>query len=481
MSLKKQAAAGVKWTSISAAANTALQFLRLAILARLLDRESFGLMAMMTVVIGFAQAFQDMGMSNAIIHRKEITRDQLSSLYWLNLFVGMVLFLSVIMLSPWLAMFYEERRIASLMPWVALVFLITPLGQLFHILMQRELQFAQMAAIEITSSLAGFLVAILSAWLNHGIFSLILGQLAAAITAMTLLWLSAQPNWRPQWHFAFSNVRGYLQFGAYQLGERSLNYISWNLDKLLIGKLLGTEALGLYSVAYQLMIRPLSVIGPVITRVAFPVFSTIQNENERLKRGYAQVLRLIAFVSAPVYLGLIAVAEPFVLLFLGARWQPVSDVLPILCILGVFYSISNPIGSLLLAKGKPSIGFWFNAVGLVAYGLAILLGSAWGVRGVAWGVVSGSVCVLFPLEFWVRWRIVRMGPLEFFSAVGPFVGSALVMAMAVSTTSVGLPQTGEVLHLCVLVPLGAMVYLLGIFLVQRPFLNEAYSIARGAL
>ena len=479
MSLRKQTASGVKWTAASAFVITALQFFRLAILARLLDKESFGLMAMMMVVIGFGQAFADMGISNAIIHRQNSSREQLSSLYWLNLFAGILIFLTILGCSSWIAVFYSEPRLENLMPWAALIFLIIPAGQQFQVLMQKDLQFNRLAIVEIASTGFGTVVAIAAAYMRQGVFSLILGQIATAMTNALLLVALAWNAWRPAWHFAFSDLGGYASFGLYQMGERSLNYFSWNLDKMLIGKILGAEPLGVYSVAYQIMIRPLSIVNAVITRVAFPVFSAIQDEDARLKRGYLKMIEMIAFITIPLYVGMLVVATPLVIFLLGPGWQQAVEVLKILSILGAFYSLANPIGSLLLAKGKANIGFWFNALGLGVYTIGILVGVHWGVSGVAWGILCASVSVLFPLEFWVRWHLVRMRPLEFFESFALFLLLAALMAAAVLFISKLVQIDNPALRLGLLVPLGATIYCMAVFRMKEPFLKEVFFMARG--
>jgi len=481
MSLKERAISGARWSSAAAAGCTLLQLLRLAVLARLLDRNSFGLMAMMTVVIGLGQMFQDVGVSNAVIQRKGGSREELSSLYWLNVLAGFLIFGFIVLFSPWIAAFYGEPRIRSLMFWAALIFLIGPIGQQFQILLQKELQFKRLALIEMAAVLLGSMASVWAAWKQQGVFALILGQILTAAFSSLLVALLMWKVWHPSWHFRWGDLRGYVSFGLYQMGERCLNYVAWNMDKLLIGKVLGPEPLGLYSVAYQIMIRPLSVINPVVTRVAFPVFSTIQQDDERLKRGYLKIIQLLAFVSIPVYLGILVTADPLVSILLGARWRPVAPVLQVLCVLGIFYSLGNPIGSLLLSKGKANVGFWFNVIGLIVYAVGVFIGARHGVKGVAWGILIASVSVLFPLEFWVRWKLVKLRPWEFVGSVAPFLMFGLGMAVMVSLCNLWIQAGSPGFRLAVLAPLGALLYLAAVLVAKRPFLAGVISMARSGV
>jgi len=180
MSLKQRAITGVKWTTISTMLVSSFQLIQLAILARLLGPSAFGLIGMVMVVVGFANAFADMGISNAIIHRQDTTKQQLSSLYWLNIFAGIVVCCIVVLASPLIVEFFQEPQLQNLLIFTSAVFLITPIGQQFQMLLQKELSFDKLAKIEVTSSFFGTVIAIIMAFLGFGALSLVLGQLGSA-------------------------------------------------------------------------------------------------------------------------------------------------------------------------------------------------------------------------------------------------------------------------------------------------------------
>ena len=478
MSLRRQAASGVAWTAISTIATTVLQFGQLAILARLLNPGDFGLMAMVMVVVGFANAFTDMGISNAIVHRQDISRLQLSSLYWLNVFAGLVVAVFVIALSPMVAGFYQESRLIGLMGWAALIFVIIPIGQQFQMLLQKELHFQRLAQIEIISAIAGFGVSIIAAWYTQDVLALIWGQLATAAVRSVLLAAIGWKTWQPSLQFRWKEVQGFLSFGLYQMGERSINYFSWNMDKLLIGRILGSAPLGFYNVAYQLMVRPFMVINPIITKVAFPVFSSVQHDNERLRRGILKMTQVIAFTNLPIYAGLFAVADPLMALLLGQGWEPAIAVFRVLVWLGALYSLSNPIGSLLLAKGRADIGFWFNVAALLIYAIAILAGSQWGIVGIAVALLIANLALLLPADIWVRWYLIRLSPLDYLAAILPFALLSLAMMMGILLVDHWLPPDLKFLRLLSATMTGGVLYLGGVWMMQRAFLQELFMILK---
>lgn len=360
MTIKQQAITGVKWNGISMGVATALQFVTLAALGRLLSPADFGLLGMIMVVIGFAQLFADMGISNAIIYRKDITKESLSSLYWLNIIAGAIVFCIVCASTPLIVRFYHEPRLSKLNYLTALVFLITPFGQQFQILLQKELNFNRLAKIEIATSVVNSTVTIGLAFAGLGVYSLILGQLAATSARVSILCGAGWRQWRPTLHFAKQDVKGYLSFGAYQMGERAINYLNSNLDYLLIGSMLGASALGYYTLAYNLVIKPSSMINLVITKVAFPVFSLLQDETEKLRMGYFKVLQLLATVNFPLMVGLAVVAPVAVPVIFGKQWQPSIILVQIMTVVGLLRSTGNPVGALILAKGRADLGFKWN-------------------------------------------------------------------------------------------------------------------------
>ena len=386
-SLKNQATSGVKWTGASAVITTGLQFLQLAVLARLLAPSDFGLMAMIMIVIGLGQVFVDAGISNAIIYRQDVTRQQLSSLYWLNIMAGIVVFFVVWAATPLVVTLFNEPRLAELVFWVAFTFLIIPVGQQFQILLQKELRFNLLAWIEVAAAVIATAVSIGTALLGQGVFALVWGALANAAVRTVLLLVVGLKNWRPAWRFKISDIRSFVSFGLYQLGERTINFLNSKLDTILIGSLLGAQALGFYTLAWNLIIQPLQKLNPIITRVAFPVFAKLQDDNARLKKSYMNALDILSTMNFPYFFGLAVVAPLLVPVVFGAQWLPSVILIQVLCVVGLFQTAGNPIGSLLLSKGRADWAFKWILVFVVAKIPAIYAGV----------VIGGSIGVAIAL------------------------------------------------------------------------------------
>lgn len=396
MSLKAQAIHGVKWTTASTIVTTLLQLLQLAILARFLDPSAFGLMALVMVVIGFSQAFLDMGISNAIIHKQQITHEQLSTLYWVNVFAGFGLFAIISALAPLVSAFYGEPELTVLIIIVALTFLIQPFGQQFMVLWQKEMRFAEIARIDIINKSVSLVVSVILAYLGYGVYALVYGTLAGVMSQTVQFMTLGLKEHKPSFVFNIGEIREFLGFGAYQMGEKTINYFNFQIDVLLIGKLLGTEALGIYSVAKQLIMRPAQIVNPIITKVTFPMMAKIQNDTEKLKNVYLKTINYLSSVNFPIYAAMIVFAPELVMLMFGEKWMASVPIVQILSLYGAIRSTGNPIGSLLLAKGKANWGFYWN-LGLFFYvPLGIYFSSYWGLGGIAWVLVLLQLSLVIP-------------------------------------------------------------------------------------
>lgn len=413
MNLKVRAVSGIKWTTFSSVTGAILQVIQLIILARLLDPTAFGLMAITAVVIGFAQAFLDMGISNAIIHQQEVSHIQLSTLYWINVLTGVMLFIIVSLCAPLIAAFYQEVALTKIIILVAVTFLIQPFGQQFVVLWQKELRFNDIAKIDIISKLLSLATAVTFAYYGYGVYALVYGALAGTVSQTIQLVYKGLKEHRIALVFQLSEVTEFLNFGMYQMAEKTLNYFNSQIDTLLIGKLLGVEALGIYSVAKQIIMKPIQVINPIVSKVTFPIMAKIQHDTERLKDIYLKTINLLSSINFPIYLFIAITAPQLVVLMFGQQWMEAVLIVQVLSIYGALRSTGNPIGALLLAKGKANWGFYWN-LGLFFYvPMMVYIASHWGIIGLSWGLVAIMLSLVAPTWYFLVRPLVQAKFWEF--------------------------------------------------------------------
>jgi O-antigen/teichoic acid export membrane protein len=402
MSLKKQAVGGVKWTSISAIISAIVQLLQVAILARFLGKKDFGLMAMALFVIGISQIFIGMGISNSIIHKQNVNKYQLSTLFWLNIFIGFAIFGVLFALSPAIADFYNAPELTGVLRWIALTFIIIPFGQQFETLLRKELRFKELSIRDIIGKLAGLIVAYILANYKFGVYSLVYSNLATAFISTILLVRYGLGDYRPMLIFSRRslNGKGFFSFGLFQMGEQIVNYFNSQFDTLLIGKLLGMEALGIYNIAKTLAFKPYQIINPIITKVAFPLFAKVQHDVQKLQETYLKVIKILTTINGPIYAIIIILAKPLVYIFFGENWLAAVPFLQILSVSAFCNSIGNPVGALQLARGRADLGFYWN-LGLFAFlPFSIWVGSLYGLTGVAYAITLAKIIIIIP-----AWRL----------------------------------------------------------------------------
>jgi O-antigen/teichoic acid export membrane protein len=414
MTLRQAAFSAARWTTAAAVTRSVLQVAQVAVLTRLLVPEDYGLMAIVISVMGFATIVSDLGVSSAIIQKQDTTDAQYSTLYWVNVLCGVGVMMLVAVVSPLVAAVYGDARLVPLLIATSVSFPVIAIGHQLKVRAEKDLRFGALARIEIISFLIAFGVAIWMAWNGLGVAALVGSLLVNSLVGTVLAWALLARGWRPFPIWQLSEVREYLSFGAYMVGNNIANTINSVADMLIGGRILGPAALGLYSVPRNLSLQVQWLLNPIVTRIAFPVMSRVQDDRARLRRIYLQVLRLTASVNAPIYAFIALFAPEITGVLFGSRWVDSAELLRILAIWGFLRSTGNPVGALVLAVGRARLSFQWNLAvmafvplllwqGSLHFGLAGLAGAwvAFGVVGYIpnWYFLVRSTCGARLLEY----------------------------------------------------------------------------------
>lgn len=427
MSVREEAVGGIAWTGAARSARLLLQFAATVVLARLLTPEDFGLVAMITVLTSFALLFGELGFSAALIQRPELSEAHRSSVFWLTLGLGALLSVAVFAAAPAVAGFYREPQLEPLTRVVAVHFLLAALKVVQVAVVTRAMRFRALGAVEVSATLAGAAVGIGAALAGHGVWSLVAQLLATTAVESAGLWLTS--GWRPRARFDPAAIRELLPFSGNLVGFSTVNYWLRNADNLLIGRFVGSAGLGIYERAYQVMMLPVSQASGVLTRVMFPTLSRIQGEPERVKELYLRAVRAISLLTFPMMLGLLVVADHFVLAVFGSRWSEVTPILRILCGVGMLQSVTSTAGWLFQSQGRTDWMFRWGLVSGAVTLAAFAIGIVWGVRGVAIAYAIRSLLLAGP-SFAIPGRLVGLGLPEVLRALAGTFACALAMAVA---------------------------------------------------
>lgn len=398
-----------------------LSLIKLSVLTRYLDPDDFGLMAVVTFILGIMSLFVDLGLGAAILHKQRISRNEYSSLFWVSVLFSLFVIIIICVLSPVVAKFYDEPRLSRLIPVMSLTVFFSALGGQFKVVFQKNLNFRLLSIVEVISAFIGFVIAIFLAFLNYGVFSLVFGALVQyAISNLIFLMFGLRTN-PINFHLRFIEVKPFLLIGLYQVGGQVVNHINRDMDILLVGKFLGLEALGGYSLAKQLVQRPMQILNPILSRVASPILASIQHTQDRLNEKFLELVNLVSTLNFGAYGILILLTKPIVYALYGENFIEITNVVQILSCYMFFRAIGNPVGSLLIATGRTDLDLFWNLFGLLLSPVIVFFCVQYSIEFLAWGLVISSLFMLYP--FW-RYVINRASGIErndFFRALYPNV------------------------------------------------------------
>jgi O-antigen/teichoic acid export membrane protein len=401
----------------STAISVLAQFIQLAALARLLTPSEFGLAASALIVTNLASLVQDGGLNNAIIAKRTDDRNVLSSLYWANFLAGGVVAAAVVGSIPLATEYFGEPDLADLLLLAAPASLIAPLGQQYGIRLQKDLHFRAFAIISTTAVLVSTAAAVGSAALGAGATSLIIGYLVLTTVRALLLAVKGWSVERPLLRLRRADLTGYLRFGLFLTGTRIMTYFGSNADYIVIGGILGTRPLGVYSIAYRVVTMPQMKLNPALTRVAFPVFAQRQTDDAALRRGFLELTRLIAFVSLPLMAVTCATAPQLVPTVFGDEWEDSIIVLQILTIAGAVMSLGNLNSAMFLAKDRPDLGFKLNVLRLALLFPTLFVAASLGTLATVAATFAGVVAFMFVVSRVELERLIGMSLASYAAAL----------------------------------------------------------------
>ncbi len=406
----------------------ALNFGSLAILARLLLPEAFGLVAMVTVVVGFLAVFKDAGLSMATVQKEEITHEQVSTLFWMNVVLSCLLGGVIMGLSPLVAWFYGEPRLVMITVALGGGFLVSGLTVQHQALLRRKMRFGALAVVQIVSMVVGIGAAIAAAWHGWGYWALVIRELATTVTGLLAVWI-VMP-WKPGPPKRGAGTREMLGFGGYLSLTTIANYFFRNLDNILIGRRLGDEALGYYSRAYSLLMLPISQLNAPVSAAVLPALCRKQNDPEGFRRAYTGGVGSLCTLGLPIVCLTILLAEPVVLLVLGDQWLPVIRLFRALGIAAAIGTVNVAAGWIFIPFGRVRQQFiaMLGHSAVVVPGMVVGLWIGGGL-GLAWGVSLAMLIARVPyLAYSLRGSPVSLG--DFWRAVRPAVCGALLAISA---------------------------------------------------
>jgi Membrane protein involved in the export of O-antigen and teichoic acid len=388
---------------VSAGAQGAMFVLRtgsLMVLARLLLKEDFGLVNMVTAFTGFLGLLRDAGLGMAAVQRVSITRAQASTLFWVNVTVGGLLALVVMAAAPFLTAFYGEPRLFWVTVALATTFVFNGAGNQHRAMLQRRMRFVVLAVIDITSIVFSIAVGLGMAAAGYGYWALV--AMAISPTAIILLGVWLATGWIPGMPQQRAGIRSMLEYGGLVTLNNLLAYLAYNADKVLIGRFCGAGALGIYGRAYQLISLPTESLNSTIGLVAFPALSRVQNDPARFSAFFLKGYSLFLSLVMPITIGGALFADDIILILLGPKWHEAAGIFRLLAPTILVLALVNPFTWFMLAAGRAGRCLRISGVVSPILILSYVLGLKHGPQGVALGFSITMVLSLVPVMLWAK-------------------------------------------------------------------------------
>ncbi len=446
-----------------------------SILARLLAKSDFGLVAVAVLAINYLSVLKDLGLGAALIQRKGDVKEVANTVFTINIVIGLVLSAAAILLAPLVAIYFRDAHITSVLRWMGISFIINALGSVHTNWLVRGLDYRRKLIPDLGGALTKGAISIGMAYFGYGVWSLVFGQVAGAIASVILVWIILP--WRPRLILDRKIASELMKFGASVTAIDILNEITDNIDYVIVGRIFGLVPLSIYTLAYRLpemlLIGNLWVMGGVV----FPAFSTVQDRPNELRRGFLASVRLVELIAVPISLGLLIAADPIVRVVFGEQWLDAIPVLRVLAVYAWVYSLGYHVGGFYKAIGRPDILLKLSILTIIIIIPSLLIGAKFGIIGVAIGHLV-AILIRRVISLGLATRLVNVSILDIFGELQSSFLAALVMAPIASAVSYLTINLNPFLQLTFIVLSGTISYLSVLWWIERENLMRLFRMVR---
>ncbi|MCB9730114.1 MAG: lipopolysaccharide biosynthesis protein [Deltaproteobacteria bacterium] len=403
-----------------------LQAVGLFIVLDVITPAQLGTASLVIAIFGMLQAVTELGLGVALVQAKDPTRDQMDTLFWLGFALSGAIYLAVFLAAPLVASFYDQPILTPLLRVQGLAIVLSSLFLIPRNLLVRDLAFGRIALIDNVALTAASAAMVAFAFAGLGPWAIIAGD-AGQRVGQLLLTQVARPWW-PRLRAFPDAVRGMVRFGLYATGSRLLYNLYTNADYLVVGRIFGADAVGIYTIAYRVVADPINAVASIINQVAYPAFARLQDDTARMRRYYFTIVRAnLAFIGPLVLVICVFIDDGFVLVGYD-QWLPAVPLVRILGVFGLVRAVSALTGQLLNAVGKARLNFVYSGLNALILPAGFVVGSAFGLEGVAWvWGICYPVLVLF--QFGYAARALGVSLLRY--TLGTFAGYPAPLAAGV--------------------------------------------------
>lgn len=470
MTLETRTVRSIGWTATSRIAQLLMSLLISVILARLLTPSDFGLIAMVTVFSNFVSIFAGFGLSSAIVQKEEVSDEALSSTFWINVGLGALLTGALAASAPVIAVFYSQPGLTPIVVFISTIFFITSFCNVSYGLLTKRMNFKALAIITVCATGVSGIAGVFLAFSGYGVWSLAWYTVLNSVftTVLTLIYA----RWVPHFLLGLRHVKGLLGFGANLTGSTFVTYFAQNMDNLLVGRFLGSAALGFYNLAYNLLVLPVSSISNVVGTVMFPALSIIQHDKQLVRDSYVRANRYIGAASFPLMIWVLVTAPQLVRVVYGPKWISVIPLIQIFALAGLEQSIATNVSWIFTSQGRPEVMFKLSIFTTVALLVSFIVGLRGGVEGIVIAYTIALYLTAYPI-FAIAFRLVDMTVKYALAPLWSVTLAALTLGLVAFLLQVSFAKLGVTQDLTLLVIMtaaGLLSYSVVLFLLDKELL-----------
>jgi len=398
LSLKQKTISGLLWSFIDQFANLGISFIVGIILARILSPREFGLIGMITVFIAVSETFINSGFSQALIRKNNCTQTDYSTVFFFNLIVGVVLFAVLFFAAPALSRFFNEPELKSIVQVFGIIVIIGSLTLIQRTILTKRIDFKLQANISVISSIGSGIVGVSMAYQGYGVWSLVMQRIIREGLNSILLWF--WNRWTPIFVFSKKSFKELFGFGGKLLLVSLIDTLYRNIYFLVIGKYFSAQELGFYTRADNFKSLPSKNLNSIISRVSYPVLSSMQDDIPRLRNNYQKLIRSTMFITFILMLGMAAVAEPMVIALIGEKWRPSIIYLQMLCFVGMMFPLHALNVNMLQVQGRSDLLLRLEIIKKTLSVPIIIIGIIWGIKIMIAGMMVNTLIAYYLNSFW---------------------------------------------------------------------------------
>lgn len=466
-SFKSKTIRGLGWSAVERFSVQGVTFIVQIILARLLLPADYGAIAILVVFLQIAQVFIDSGFANALIKKNECTEDDYATVFWYNLIVSIIIYLLLFACAPLISKFYNNEILTSVLRVIAVTLILNALSIVQKTRLVKIVDFKSQSKVTLTSSLISAGIGILLAYSGYGVWALAIQHISNSLLQF-VLYLTVT-KWIPSFSWSVPSFKYVFDFGSKLLTANLIGVVYKNLYSIVVGKCYSPQDLGYFSRADQLASFPSNNMGNIISRVSFPIFSAIQDQDNRLLSAYRKLIKYSSFIIFPLMYGLWALSEPFIVTVLTDKWLPCVTLLQILCIDWSLDHISQLNLNLLYVKGRTDFVLKLEVIKKAIAVVILLITIPFGLVYMCYGRVVYSI-IATGLNTYYTKRLLNFGLKEQLRDILPYMVVAIIMALVIRFSI--LFVSNNIMQLLLGFLVGVIVYLILSLCFFRSILSE---------